>query len=64
MLSVDLFKTFIEYHIDMSRRVWESIDQITEEQFLADDAYSRGSIRNLMVHLANTDSNWLAGFTS
>ena len=61
MLSVDLFKTFIEYHIDMSRRVWDSIDQITEEQFLADDAYSRGSIRNLMVHLANTDSNWLAG---
>jgi uncharacterized damage-inducible protein DinB len=61
MLSVDLFKTFIEYHIDMSRRVWDSIDQITEEQFLADDAYSRGSIRNLMVHLPNTDSNWLAG---
>jgi uncharacterized damage-inducible protein DinB len=61
VLSVDLFKTFIEYHIDMSRRVWDSIDQITEEQFLADDAYSRGSIRNLMVHLANTDSNWLAG---
>lgn len=61
MLSVDLFKTFIEYHIDMSRRVWDSIDQITEEQFLSDDAYSRGSIRNLMVHLAHTDSNWLAG---
>jgi Uncharacterized protein conserved in bacteria len=61
MLSAELFRTFIEYHIDMSRRVWASIDQITEEQFLADDAYSRGSIRNLMVHLANTDSNWLAG---
>jgi uncharacterized damage-inducible protein DinB len=61
MLSVDLIKTFIEYHIDMSRRIWDSIGQITEEQFLADDAYSRGSIRNLMVHLANTDSNWLAG---
>ena len=61
MLAVDLFKTFIEYHIDMSRRVWDPIDQITEEQFLADDTYSRGSIRNLMVHLANTDSNWLAG---
>ena len=61
MLSVDIFKTFIEYHIDMSRQVWESIDQITEEQFLGDDAYSRGSIRNLMVHLATTDSNWLAG---
>ncbi len=56
-----MIKTFIEYHVDMTHRVWDSIDQITEEQFLADDAYSRGSIRNLMVHLANTDSNWLAG---
>src|SRR6266508_6047066 len=61
MSKKDMIKTFIEYHVDMTHRVWDSIDQITEEQFLADDAYSRGSIRNLMVHLANTDSNWLAG---
>lgn len=61
MSSLELIKTFTKYHLDMTRRLWESIDQITEEQFLADDAYSRGSIRNLMVHLAATDSNWLAG---
>ena len=57
MASLDIFKTFIEYHLAMTRKVWDSIDRITEAQFLADDAYSRGSIRNLMVHLANTDSN-------
>lgn len=28
---------------------------------MADDAYSRGSIRNLMVDLASTDRRWLAG---
>lgn len=60
-MELELIKTFVNYHLDMMRRVWESIDQITEEQFVADDAYSRGSIRNLMVHLTNTDSNWLAG---
>jgi len=60
-MELELIKTFVDYHLDMSRHVWESIDQITEEQFVANDAYSRGSIRNLMVHLANTDSNWLAG---
>ena len=60
-MELELIKTLVSYHLDMTRRVWESIDQISEEQFLADDAYSRGSIRNLMVHLANTDSNWLAG---
>jgi uncharacterized damage-inducible protein DinB len=61
MMSVKMTKTFIEYHIAMTRRVWDLIDQITEEQFLADDTYSRGSIRNLMVHLASTDRRWLAG---
>src|SRR6266542_1186558 len=60
-MELELIKTFVDYHLDMTRHVWDSIDQITEEQFLADDAYSRGSIRNLMVHLANTDANWLAG---
>jgi uncharacterized damage-inducible protein DinB len=60
-VELELIKTFIEYHLDMTRRVWDSINQITDEQFLADDAYSRGSIRNLMVHLASTDRRWLAG---
>lgn len=61
MMELELIQTFVKYHLEMTRRVWDSIDQITNEQFLLDDAYSRGSIRNLMVHLANTDSNWLAG---
>ena len=60
-MELELVKTFVNYHLDMNRRVWDSIDQITQEQFLADDAYSRGSIRNLMVHLASTDRRWLVG---
>ena len=60
-MELALIKTFIEYHLDMTRRVWDSINSITEEQFLADDAYSRGSVRNLMVHLTSTDRRWLAG---
>jgi len=60
-MELELIKTFIEYHLDMTRRVWDTINQITDEQFLADDAYSRGSIRNLMVHLTSTDRRWLAG---
>ena len=60
-MELELIRTFIEYHLDMTRRVWDSINYITEEQFLADDAYSRGSVRNLMVHLTSTDRRWLAG---
>ncbi len=61
MANRDLIQTFVDYHLAMSNRVWESIEQITEQQFLQEDPYSRGSIRNLMVHLANTDRSWLAG---
>jgi uncharacterized damage-inducible protein DinB len=60
-MSVEMIQLFIEYHIDMTRRVWDAINEITDEQYLADDAYSRGSIRNLMVHLASTDRRWLEG---
>ena len=49
-MKLELIKSFVASHLDMTRRVWDSIDHITDEQFLEDFAYSRGSIRNLMVH--------------
>ena len=61
MSNIELVRSYIEYHCSMTRRVWESIAQISEAQFLQDDAYSRGSIRNLMVHLISTDRRWSAG---
>jgi uncharacterized damage-inducible protein DinB len=56
-----MMRTYIEYHLAITRRALDSIDHISDEQFVAEDAYSRGSIRNLMVHLANTDRRWLTG---
>ncbi len=61
MTTVEMVRTFIEYHIVMTRRVWGSIEQLSDEQFLAEDSYSRGSIRNMMVHLASVDRRWLTG---
>jgi len=60
-MKLDLIKLFVEYHIEMTRRVWDLIDTITDEQFLADEIYSHGSIRNLMIHLASVDRRWLDG---
>ena len=54
-------RTFIEYHYTLTRRVWESIQHINDEQFVAEIPHSRGSIRNQMVHLATTDIRWLRG---
>lgn len=61
MPALELIHSFIDYDIAMTRRVWDSINQITENEFLADDRYSRGSIRNLMVHLSHTNLRWLDG---
>lgn len=60
-MKLDLIQLYIEYHIETTRRVWSLIDSITEEQFLAGETYSQGSIRNLMVHLTSVDRRWLAG---
>lgn len=61
MASTDMVRRMIEYHVAMTSRVWDSIGQLDEQQFVAEDSYSRGSIRNLMVHLAHTDLRWLTG---
>ena len=60
-MKLDLIQLYIEYHIEMTRRVWDLIDTITDEQFLSVDDYSQGSIRNLMVLLASVDGVWVAG---
>ena len=61
MPAIDMIRSFIDYDIAMTRRVWDAIDRISEVQFVADDAYSRGSVRNLMVHLTHTELRWLTG---
>lgn len=60
-MQLEMIRRLIEYHQATTRRVWDSIEQISDEEFLAGDDYSRGSIRNLMVHLASTERRWLAG---
>jgi uncharacterized damage-inducible protein DinB len=56
-----MIRTFIDYRIAITGRVWDSFAHIREAQFVSDDDYSRGSIRNLMVHPANPDLNWMNG---
>jgi uncharacterized damage-inducible protein DinB len=61
MTLLEPVRSYIEYHIAMTRRVWESIQNLGEEQFVAEIPHSRGSIRNQMVHLATTDARWIRG---
>lgn len=61
MILAEPIHTYIEYHHALTRRVWESIEHLSDEQFVTEIPYSHGSIRNLMVHLATTDARWLRG---
>jgi uncharacterized damage-inducible protein DinB len=61
MLTVEIVRTMTDYNYVYQRRLWDSIMTLTDAQFTADIAYSHGSIRNHMVHLARVDGGWLRG---
>lgn len=61
MTALENIRLYIEYHLALSRKAWESIDQLTDAQFFQDDAYSQGSVHHLMVHITGVDRRWLAG---
>lgn len=61
MPKQEIVKSLIDYHYSLYTRVWESIDTLSEEQFLEDTGYSYGSVRNHLVHVAQTDTRWMLG---
>lgn len=61
MAIVQLVRRLVEYNDVLHRRLWDSIRQLSDGQFVAEIDYSHGSIRNQMVHLAAVDGRWLRG---
>src|SRR5690606_10946547 len=46
----------------MNERLWTNImAHLTDAQFVQSDSYSRGSIRNQIVHMADAQHYWLRG---
>jgi uncharacterized damage-inducible protein DinB len=46
----------------MNERLWTIvIEHLTDAQFAQEDGYSRGSIRNQLVHIANAERYWISG---
>lgn len=61
MANLEAVRMFVEYSCDANRQVWESVMQLSDEQFVAEMPHSHGSVRNLMVHITYTDAGWLSG---
>ncbi len=54
------FQELFTYNYWAFERVWACIEQLTDEQFTQEVDYSRGSIRNQVVHLMGTTQRWVA----
>ncbi len=50
------------YHFTVNRRIWERcIVGLTDEQFLRENSYSVGSVRDQTVHMMSVDDRWFSG---
>jgi len=59
-MNADAFRHFFGYHFNENRTLWNYIMTLTDEQFAQEAGYSRGSVRNQVVHLMNVDRVWFS----
>jgi uncharacterized damage-inducible protein DinB len=61
-MNAAAFRHFYDYHFGMNRFLWNSyITQLSEEQFVQPLDYSRGSVRDQIVHIMDADTAWFSG---
>lgn len=61
MKSIEIIRALFDYHHALYERVWDSVEQLSDEQFTQEFEYSHGSIRDQLLHVATTDGRWLRG---
>jgi uncharacterized damage-inducible protein DinB len=59
-MKTNEIKTIFNYNYWAFERVWESICQLSEEQFVEPIDYSTGSIRNIVAHIMGANRNWMS----
>ena len=59
-MNADAFRHFYNYHFAENRKVWEHVALLTFEQFIQKVDYSRGSIREQLVHLFDAEEMWFS----
>ena len=58
-MNPESVRTLFSYNYWAFERVWNCIHQLTDEQFTQSVDYSRGSIRNQVVHLMSATQRWM-----
>ena len=59
-MNADAFRHFYNYHFSENRIVWEHVASLTFEQFTQKVDYSRGSVREQLVHLFDAEEMWFS----
>ena len=59
-MNANAFRHFYNYHFTENRKVWEHIASLTFEQFTQKVHYSRGSVREQVVHLIDAEDVWFS----
>lgn len=58
-MDADAFRHFYNYHFSQNRKIWdEYVAPLSHEQFAQPVAYSRGSVRDQLVHLIEAEDTW------
>jgi len=59
-MNANAFRHFYNYHFAENRKIWEHIASLTSEQFTQKVDYSRGSVREQVVHLLDAEDMWFS----
>lgn len=60
-MLADAFRHFYDYHFSENRSMWDRyVVQLPQEQFTQEVGYSRGSVRNQLVHIMEADNTWFS----
>jgi uncharacterized damage-inducible protein DinB len=59
-MNADAFRHFYNYHFAENRKVLEHVASLTFEQFTQKVDYSRGSVREQVVHLIDAEEMWFS----
>lgn len=59
-MNADAFRHFYNYHFAENHKVWEHVASLTFEQFTQPIGYSRGSVREQVVHLLDAEDVWFS----
>ena len=59
-MNADAFRHFYNYHFAENHKVWNGVTSLSFEQFTQPMDYSRGSVREQLVHLLDAEDMWFS----